>query len=161
VRLYTEPEMVKAAVAIVHGRVAKVQPRLESSGWVVTDVTLEVTAMLKGQKQSTVVLTQMGGTFGGMTTRVPGTSVYTPGEEVVVFLEQGGNGTLCEMGVGAGKFVVTRQGGQVLVQRRLGGVAFARVGAGGRAATPVEPPKVQGPEALDAFIARLQTYQER
>ena len=152
-RLMSEKQMVKAAVVIARGTVLSAVPRRHPSGLIVTDVTLKVDRLLKaGDQGSTVRFTELGGTLDGKTLQVPGASSFTPGEDVVVFLEQGGE-SLVELGVGAGKYRVFREGSRTLVERQVGQVFFA----------PVEDPKavtaprpnVTGPEPLEVFEERI------
>jgi hypothetical protein len=156
VRLQSERQMTAAAAAIARGTVLSVTPRRHSSGLVVTDVTLRVERLLKAAAPvSTLVFTQLGGTLDGKTLHVPGQSSFTVGEEVLVFLERGGD-SLVEMGVGAGKYRVLREPGGAAIERQLGRLAFAVVD--GRKATRVQPPPVTGPEPLDVFEARIAAF---
>ncbi len=152
VRLYAEEEMVRTAHAIVRGHVLSVTPRWDNSGLIVTDVTVAVERNLKNAAGPKVVFTQLGGKVGERELHVAGTSTYTPGEEVLVFLERGGGG-LVEMGVGAGKWHIERKDGVPMVERQLAHLAFANV-AGGRTQL-VAPPTSSGPEPLAAFEGRI------
>ena len=156
VRLYDEPEMAKHAAAILRGRVASVVTRAGVGRIIVTDVTVDVERILKAthsQKQFT--FTQMGGTLDGQRLTVPGSSTYEVGEEVLIFLEDGGAG-LVELGIGAGKYRIDRSSGQPMVQRQLRGVTFARVD--GKRATPAPPPRIGAPEPLEAFERRILSH---
>lgn len=156
VRLQSERQMTAAAAAIVRGIVTSVTPRRHASGLVVTDVVLEVERFLKAAAPvTTLTFTQLGGTLDGRTLHVSGTSSFTVGEEVVVFLERGGD-SLVEMGVGAGKYSILRERGTASVERRLGRAAFAIVD--GRKAVGVPPPPPTGPEPLAVFEARIGAY---
>lgn len=156
VRLQSERQMAAGAAAIVRGTVVSVVPRRHPSGLVVTDVALRVDKLLKGSAaDATLVFTQLGGTLDGRTLQVAGQSPFAVADEVLVFLEQGGE-SLVEMGIGAGTYRITRQHGEVLVERRLGRVAFAAV-EGGRAVV-APPPRASGPEPLAHFEARIAAW---
>ena len=121
-------------------------------------MTLRVDRALKDEAPASILqFTQLGGTLDGKTLRVPGTSVYGPGEEVLVFLERGGD-SLVEMGVGAGKYRVFRQAGRSFVERQVGHLAFVVIE--GRQGRMAPPPVATGPEPLDLFEARIASYLE-
>ncbi len=158
VRLLSEPDMVAQSAVIVRGTVTGVATRLDHLGIIVTDVTVEVARLIKSdQSAERLTFTQLGGTVGERTLVVSGTSRYTPGEEVVVFLEHADRG-LVELGVGAAKYSVARDAAGAMVRRELGGVGFVRME--GIRGVPTEPP-LTTPEPLTTFEARLAGYVER
>jgi len=156
VRLYSEKEMVQHAAAIVRGHVVSVTPRWYDQNTIVTDITIKVDRVLKGNKlRKLLSLVQYGGIIGDKAQAIAGNSEYTPGEEIIVFLETGGGGWV-ELGVGAGKFSISRASGKPMVQRQLGTVTFAKVV--GKAARVVQPPKLRGPEPLATLERRIEEH---
>ncbi|MDP6581857.1 MAG: matrixin family metalloprotease, partial [Vicinamibacterales bacterium] len=83
-------ELTGFADAILTGNVVSVVPGADGSGAIYTYVTLTVDDVLKGPVAAPpprLVLKQLGGTVGALTQIVWGQALFTPGEEVVVFLE--------------------------------------------------------------------------
>ena len=106
------PELAQTSDAIVHGTVRRVESRWSGDGRrIVTDVEIQVTEALKGQAGSTVLVTQPGGRVGDIGQRVSGLASFTPGEEVVVFLERRGTQAFRLSGMAQGKYQVQRTEG--------------------------------------------------
>ena len=106
------PELAQTSDAIVHGTVRRVESRWSGDGRrIVTDVEIQVTEALKGQAGSTVLVTQPGGQVGDIGQRVSGLAAFTPGEEVVVFLERRGKTAFRLSGMAQGKYQVQRTEG--------------------------------------------------
>lgn len=103
------PELAQASDAIVHGTVRRVESRWSGDGRrIITDVEIQVTEALKGQAGGTVLVSQPGGRVGDIGQRVSGLATFTPGEEVVVFLEQHGTRAFRVSGMVQGKYQVQR-----------------------------------------------------
>lgn len=109
------PELAQTSDAIVHGTVRRVESRWSGDGRrIVTDVEIQVTEALKGQAGQaggTVLVTQPGGRVGDIGQRVSGLAAFTPGEEVVVFLERRGKQAFRVSGMAQGKYQVQRTEG--------------------------------------------------
>jgi hypothetical protein len=106
------PGLAQTADAIVHGTVRRVESRWSGDGRrIVTDVEIQVTESLKGQAGSTVLVTQPGGRVGDIGQKVSGLASFTPGEEVVVFLERRGTQAFRVSGMAQGKYQVQRSEG--------------------------------------------------
>lgn len=102
-------ELSSQSDTVVHGTVRRVQSRWSGDRRrIVTDVEIQVTDTLKGQPGSTVLVTQPGGTVGDIGQTVHGLASFTPGEEVVVFLERRGRVAFEVSGMAQGKFQVRR-----------------------------------------------------
>ena len=156
VRRSSEREMARIAATIVRGTVVAVTPWHHPSGLIATDVVIRVVETLKAEQSApTVHFTQLGGTLDGVTLHASGQSTYEPGEEVLVFLERERD-SLVEIGMGAGKYRVLDEHGQLFVERQLGRLAFATVE--GQRATVAPPPVVNGPEPLADFEARITRF---
>jgi hypothetical protein len=78
--------LVRAARAIVHGRVVATEAQSSTRTRVETRVTIEAAAYLKGDFGPRVTFTVPGGTLGRYRTVVSGAPQFTEGEEVVLFL---------------------------------------------------------------------------
>lgn len=103
------PELSQTANTVVHGTVRRVESRWSGDRRrIVTDVEIEVTEALKGQVGSTVLLIQPGGTVGDIGQTVHGLATFTPGEEVVVFLDRHGSRSFRVTGMAQGKYQVRR-----------------------------------------------------
>ncbi|QRN94259.1 hypothetical protein JRI60_34690 [Archangium violaceum] len=103
------PELARSADTIVHGTVRRVESRWSGDGRrIVTDVEIQVTEALKGQAGGTVLVTQPGGRVGDIGQRVSGLASFTPGEEVVLFLERRGTQSFRVAGMAQGKYKVQR-----------------------------------------------------
>lgn len=95
--------------AVVHGIVRRVESRWSGDKRrIVTDVEIEVTDTLKGQAGGSVLVTQPGGRVGDIGQVVHGLASFTPGEEVVVFLDRRGKRAYQVSGMVQGKFQVQR-----------------------------------------------------
>ncbi|MCY1076615.1 hypothetical protein [Archangium lansingense] len=106
------PELAQTSDTIVHGTVRRVESRWSGDGRrIVTDVEIQVTEALKGQTGSTVLVTQPGGRVGDIGQKVSGLAAFTPGEEVVVFLERKGTRAFRVSGMVQGKYQVQRSEG--------------------------------------------------
>ncbi len=106
------PELSQTADAIVHGTVRRVESRWSGDGRrIVTDVEIQVTESLKGQAGNMVLVTQPGGQVGDIGQKVSGLASFTPGEEVVLFLERRGTQAFRVSGMAQGKYKVQRSEG--------------------------------------------------
>lgn len=106
------PELAQTADSIIHGTVRRVESRWSGDGRrIVTDVEIQVTEALKGQASSTVLVTQPGGRVGDIGQMVSGLATFSPGEEVVLFLERRGPQAFRVSGMAQGKYKVQRTEG--------------------------------------------------
>jgi hypothetical protein len=106
------PELAQSADAIVHGTVRRMESRWSGDGRkIVTDVEIQVTETLKGQAGGTVLVTQPGGRVGDIGQKVSGLASFSPGEEVVLFLERRGPRAFRVAGMAQGKYKVQRSEG--------------------------------------------------
>lgn len=102
-------ELSSTSDTIVQGTVRRVQSRWSGDRRrIVTDVEIQVTDTLKGQPGGTVVVTQPGGRVGDIGQVVHGLASFSPGEEVVVFLDKRGASSFQVSGMAQGKFQVRR-----------------------------------------------------
>lgn len=100
--------LTKSSDAVVRGYVLEVTPRWTSDrARIVTDATIEVSETWKGAPKKTLVAMQPGGEIGEVGQRVEGVATFTPGEEVVLFLEARGD-RFTVAGMAQGKFRLER-----------------------------------------------------
>jgi hypothetical protein len=80
-------ELAQGSGLIVHGRVLR-----QWCGWdpehrfIWTHSELAIREVLKGRPNTTITISEPGGTVNGLTMQVPGVVQFAAGEEVVVFL---------------------------------------------------------------------------
>ena len=111
------PEMVQASPSIVHGTVTATSSRWNADHtMIVTDVTVQVHDVLRGDDRRRVVFTQPGGSVGAVRVDVPGASAFQAGEEAVFFLAPGGEEGLYLYGLDRGRFAVSDVDGEKLVR---------------------------------------------
>ena len=134
--------LVRAARAIVHGRVIATDVQSSARTRVETRVTIEAAAYLKGDFGPLVTFVVPGGTLGRYRTVVSGAPQFTVGEEVVLFL--GGRAPalpyVVRLGEGVFRVQADPRTGQRLVTRQpiLGHSAqWERVVRGGSRAAPM------------------------
>jgi hypothetical protein len=104
--------------AVVRATVTRVTPRWTRDGArIVTDVELAVSESWKGGAPRTIVVMQPGGVVGDLGQRVEGSASFTPGEEVVLFLEARGE-RYTVSGMAQGRFRVERSSDGTLAYAR-------------------------------------------
>jgi hypothetical protein len=102
-------DLARRSELVVRGTVQRID-----SHWtgdrrrIVTDIVLQVSAVLKGSPAQTVVIEQQGGLVEGIGQRVEGVASFSAGEEVVVFLERRLGDRYLLTGMAQGKFKVER-----------------------------------------------------
>ena len=150
----TLEDLAVRATDIVEGDVVDLSAHW-TGGFIVTDVTVEVTACHKGACDTDAVVVQtIGGRLDGVVQEISGAARYLPGESVLLFLEPAtgpvGLGRLRTAGMALGKFHVALAGSLPVVDRLTEGlnlVGQARVVAGTENQMPLT--------ALRARIAEL------
>ena len=153
-------ELAHASQVIVHGTVTRVEVvavggderRLR------TQVDIAVAETLAGAPRQLLRLDLVGGRRGKWALTIPGMPSFTPGEEVVLFLEDLGPRPpstaprYALTGLGQAKFTVTTSGGVRRVTRSLGGAHLvSRPGSPDvhRSETP------EAPETLDELLGAV------
>lgn len=98
--------LTRSSTVVARARVVSLDTRWTKDGArIMTDAVLEVTESWKGTPAGRVTVMQPGGVIGEIGQVVHGTARLTPGEDVVVFLEQRGERYLLT-GMLQGKFKV-------------------------------------------------------
>lgn len=144
--------LTRLSDAVVRGTVVRVEARLTGDGArIMTDAELQVSEVLKGAPGPVVIVMQPGGEVGDVGQHVDGAARFTPGEEVVAFLEARGDRWLVT-GMVQGKFRVERSSD--------GRAAFARAEPAGDSVLldPVTHQPVSRPApvlTLDALRAQV------
>lgn len=125
------PELTARAGQIFVGRCQRAEPELRK-GKIYTRYLFAVEETVKGQVQREVELLLPGGAHQGIRTRVPGMPVFSPGEEVVLFLTGTPSNPSWPVGLGQGKFRIERRGAakRARVFQELDGLSFTLPAAG-------------------------------
>ena len=97
------------AAVVVHGSVASVQSYWNDQHTkIFTETSITVDTTFKGDTGGTVQVLQLGGTVGNVRVTAHGALQWTPGEEVILFLEPFRDGKYQVAGFSQGKFNVVR-----------------------------------------------------
>jgi hypothetical protein len=148
-------EMTTRSPLVIRGTVHRVDTQFAEGRakiWTYSEIVVHET--LKGASLTTVLVKQPGGIIGNIGERVAGVATFTPGEDVVLFLEPCADEPACfvPMALSASKVSLVSKGGKRLALRNLSGVSFATPGKRG-VAGPVEEHENLGFE--DAFLTRI------
>jgi hypothetical protein len=115
-------ELVSQSETIVSGTVLSSSTAWDSEHrFIWTHTQIKINGTLKGKSQAVITVSEPGGTADGMTMQIPGATVYTPGENVHVFLYRTPLGYMRTTGYGQGKFAVSADG-RVHADKNLAGV---------------------------------------
>jgi len=108
--LYRSPQdLGRESALVVQGRVTGVQSYWNETGSkIFTEAQVAVDESYKGEKPGTVRVLQLGGVVGHVKMTVAGSLAWTPGEEVLLFLEPSTAGAYQVSGFSQGKFTVER-----------------------------------------------------
>jgi len=113
-------EMVRRAPAIVRGNVLDSFSELTASGSIQTITEVRITEVLKGSllSGSLVRVASIGGALGSRALVVPGSPKFADGEDVLLFLTPGRDGTWSTVDLTLGKFTraVSTRGDTLLVR---------------------------------------------
>lgn len=119
-------EMAARSHAVVRGTVVRSEARWDASGRRIQTYTqVRVTESLKGGLSGVVVVRQPGGRVGDLEQLASGAAAFSPGEDVVLFLERAPDerGAWLVGGLSSGKVALERgPAGQVHARRSLSGL---------------------------------------
>lgn len=118
--------LVRGSEDIVIGQVEQTRPYWNASHTkIFTAVEVRVSESLKGAPGGSITLTQLGGEVDGFRYSVPGSPVFAPGEEALLFVWRDPQGRAQVNGLAQGKFDIRRDAatGERTVQRALPGLA--------------------------------------
>jgi hypothetical protein len=141
---------------VVIGRVEEMSTRWnESHTKIVTDVTVSVSESLKGTPGERLVLTQLGGDLDGFRYAVPGSPLFRPGEEALLFVWRDAKGRAQVNGLAQGKFDIRTDAatGARSVQRAVEGLQVRDV----RALAQVRPGEAVPVFGLDELKREIRT----
>ena len=126
------PELFEKSDWVVEARVVRVNPKaVHPLGGVETRVTIEVSRWWKGQfSDRSLIIRLPGGQRDGVKTKVAGIPQFKEGEDLILFLEQYGNGGI-PTGLYQGVFRVVSGDGELLVTQSLGSVHYVERGEKG------------------------------
>jgi hypothetical protein len=106
-RPITDENLVAASALIVIGEVEQVAGARLGGGRIVTQTQLRVDESLKGRVTGRYILiSEPGGRVGDVTVRIPGVARFVPGERVLVFLRERGDGTLGTTALSLAKYTI-------------------------------------------------------
>jgi hypothetical protein len=101
------PELVKTSEAIVQGRIEQVYVRWDAQRKMAfTYVSITVDDPLKGERRRSVLIRQLGGRIGALNQIVAGAPRFNVGDQVIVFLKAGNDGTFQVVGLNQGKYEI-------------------------------------------------------
>lgn len=111
------PMLTRESDLVVRGVVVRSQARwTKDQRRIMTDTEVQVSEVLKGNAtEKTLVVMQPGGAVGDVGQMVHGVATFTPGDEVVLFLERRGDRTFV-VGLAQGRLVVDRSGSEPMVR---------------------------------------------
>ncbi|HVP15115.1 MAG TPA: hypothetical protein VMS88_06200 [Terriglobales bacterium] len=115
---------------IVIGQVAETRAHWNPSHTkIITDVTFHVSQSLKGGPGDVLTLTQLGGDADGFRYAVPGSPLFRPGEQALLFVWRDPQGRAQVNGLAQGKFDIRTDAatGTRTVQRSVAGTAVRDV----------------------------------
>lgn len=127
-------EMVHKADVVVHARVVD-QFVEKDAGRILTYTQIEILDGLKGASKGDILtIYQVGGSYDGITQRIPGTHEHQTHEEMVLFAMKHRD-VLVSYGVGIGKFLVERNHDAARVIEDVQDVVVWKKGAHGHHGT--------------------------
>jgi hypothetical protein len=107
----SDEALVQSSPLIVMGEVLGIEGVELSSGRILTEITLQVDEVLKGNlpsgRRDTIVITEPGGEVGDRAVWIHGAPEFMLGERVLVFLTPRRNGSCQTNGLGLGKFSIS------------------------------------------------------
>lgn len=152
-------ELTEQSSDIVIGQVRSVRSRWnETHTRILTDVEFQVARSLKGARARRLRLTQPGGTVGGTHHTAPGSPVFRPGEEALLFLWRDARGRAQVNALAQGKFDIRRdpRTGARLVQRRVQGAGVRDL----RRLAPLAPGERAPELRLDELVREIKQVLE-
>ena len=107
-------EIVARSETIVSGQVTRVWTAWDSPHrFIWTHTEILVSNVAKGNRMEKLVVSEPGGVVDGLGMQIAGTPGYTPGEQVMLFLERMPNGYLRTAGMGQGSSPSRRMDGYI------------------------------------------------
>jgi hypothetical protein len=104
-------DLVDESETIVEGRVQRSWTAWDPAHrYIWTHHELAISDRIKGAPQSSVIISEPGGTLDGVTLQIPGTVPFRAGEEIIVFLYRTPIGYLRTCGYGQGKYSISGNG---------------------------------------------------
>jgi len=148
--LYKSPQQLGTESAlVVRGEVTGVRSYWNQSGTkILTRTSISVDDTYKGASGRSINIVQLGGVVGDVRVTVHGALSWSPGEEVLLFLEPHTGGDWRVSGFFQGKYNVVRdQNGRAFIKNAPAGDSglVGAPSAGGQ-------PRLSGPVALDDFV---------
>lgn len=115
-----DAELIYGADAIVIGRVTALDSRMDAVDDIVTDVSIEVEEVLKGDfpGESEAAVVELGGRVGAVTRTVSAAPRYFHGERAVIFLQRrpGGGWMTYDMALGRFTIASSSEGTEIVLR---------------------------------------------
>lgn len=148
-------EMTTRSPLVIRGTVHRVDTQWAEGRtkiWTYSEVVVHET--IKGASRTSVLVKQPGGVIGNIGERVSGAALFTPGEDVVLFLEPAADepNAFVPFAMSAAKVSLVNKGGRRVAVRDLSGVSFASPGKRG-VIRPVDERETLGFE--EVFLERI------
>jgi hypothetical protein len=86
-------ELATESSCIILGEIISIESKWkdENHNFIYTYVTIEISEFIKGSGESQIVIRQMGGQINDIVAEIMGTPSFSPGEEVLLFLNKNEN----------------------------------------------------------------------
>lgn len=150
--MLSDTELIVTSRLIVSGRVVQVtNAREESTALVWTYIEVQTDRVLKGELPGeTIVLKELGGSFGSSGLRVFGQPEFTRGERLLLYLNTGVDGSLHAAHASVGKFSIAHDqvSGRDYVERTIEG---GEVGLLAR----TDGAEITNRASLDSYIEKI------
>jgi hypothetical protein len=118
-RPISDENLVAASALVVIAEVEQVRAAHLADGRIVTQTDLRVDTTLKGAVTAPHIrVTEPGGRVGSVIVRIPGVPAFVPGERTLLFLREGGDGTLGTTALSLAKYTITAEA-PVLARRTV------------------------------------------
>lgn len=125
-------ELAASASLIIAGTVVSSEASYADS-MIVTQTTIRVEQVYQGGVTSDeIIVVSPGGRVGDIATRVAGADTYSVGEHVLVFLQQGHDGSYGSVALAFSKFTLSPTEGGWIATRQADGAAVLMAGEDGR-----------------------------
>ena len=109
--------LAREAGMVVRGTVETLTVKRDANRRIFTELELKPSEIWKGNfKGSLIPVVYPGGVLGEEYTKTSGQPEYEIGEEVVLFLVSNGKGQFVTLGLGNGKFSISKQGSEVMAK---------------------------------------------
>jgi hypothetical protein len=123
---------------------------------ILTDYLVDISEVVSGPDQKTIIITVQGGRVGARASLVPGSPTYVTGEKVLIFLIKNKQKKWNTLGMAQGKFQIHKEQNtdKEMLRRDLGGLSFVDLKTNKVAEKPKDPAKMY----LKDYIKQIRKY---